>query len=314
MFKLESYITPLLLSYVDRYIKNLKPEDSQFSLWGGDALFSNLDLRLDVLEQELQLPFTFVNGHIHELRIHVPWTKLGSEPVVITINTIECILKLSTDTTDSDSRPKKYPSTRGLKRPDISEAPPGYVQSLINRVVSNICIICNNVVLKYVEDDIVLSLNIKSVELFNANEKWEKAFVDTNMADTISRKVIYMQDLTVCLDKRDASGKIETYQDPLLYRCSSTWRMYSVYKASHSKHPSLTRIHMYCESLDFSLTDQQLPMFLRLLNLAIALHNGSNLTSQENVKVHEDVSEPKLILPEDELGLNFVLYSYKSLN
>lgn len=44
--------------------------------------------------QELKLPFTFMSGHIHELRIHVPWTKLGSEPVVITINTMECILKL----------------------------------------------------------------------------------------------------------------------------------------------------------------------------------------------------------------------------
>lgn len=29
MFKLESYITPILLSYVDRYIKNFKLEDSQ---------------------------------------------------------------------------------------------------------------------------------------------------------------------------------------------------------------------------------------------------------------------------------------------
>lgn len=29
MFKLESYITPILLSYVDKYIKNFKPEDSQ---------------------------------------------------------------------------------------------------------------------------------------------------------------------------------------------------------------------------------------------------------------------------------------------
>lgn len=42
----------------------------------------------------MKLPFTFLSGHIHELRIHVPWTKLGSEPVVITINTMECILKL----------------------------------------------------------------------------------------------------------------------------------------------------------------------------------------------------------------------------
>lgn len=44
---------------------------------------------LRVCLQELKLPFT-----IHELRIHVPWTKLSTEPVVITINTMECILKL----------------------------------------------------------------------------------------------------------------------------------------------------------------------------------------------------------------------------
>lgn len=64
------------------------------SLWGGDVSFNNLDLRLEVLENELQLPFTFVSGHIHELLIHVPWTKITSEPITITINTIECILKL----------------------------------------------------------------------------------------------------------------------------------------------------------------------------------------------------------------------------
>lgn len=53
-----------------------------------------LHLFVFIYPQELKLPFTFMSGHIHELRIHVPWTKLGSEPVVITINTMECILKL----------------------------------------------------------------------------------------------------------------------------------------------------------------------------------------------------------------------------
>lgn len=106
MFKLESYITPILLSYVSRYINNFKPEDSQVScivqnfllfilkyffkvsLWGGDATFHNLELNLQALEQELQLPFSFVSGSIRELLIHVPWTKLASEPITITINTI----------------------------------------------------------------------------------------------------------------------------------------------------------------------------------------------------------------------------------
>ncbi|KAK8752331.1 hypothetical protein OTU49_004887, partial [Cherax quadricarinatus] len=101
------------------YIKNLKPEDSQVSLWGGDAVFNNLDLRLDVLEQELRLPFSFVNGHIHELRIHVPWTKLTSEPIVITINTIECILKLKggeAASSDSSSLSGAGPKAADLRR------------------------------------------------------------------------------------------------------------------------------------------------------------------------------------------------------
>ena len=29
MFKIESYVTPLILSYVNKYIKNIKPEDSK---------------------------------------------------------------------------------------------------------------------------------------------------------------------------------------------------------------------------------------------------------------------------------------------
>lgn len=58
------------------------------SLWGGDATFHNLELNLHALEQELQLPFSFVSGSIRELLIHVPWTKLASEPITITINTI----------------------------------------------------------------------------------------------------------------------------------------------------------------------------------------------------------------------------------
>ncbi|KAK4291913.1 hypothetical protein Pmani_035289 [Petrolisthes manimaculis] len=184
MLRIESYITPIILSYVDKYIKNLKPEDSQVSLWGGDAVFNNLDLRLDVLEQELRLPFSFVNGHIHELRIHVPWTKLTSEPIIITINTIECILKLKgtegSGSSDSSSQSggggKGGEGRRRQRRPDL-EAPTSYIQGLINRIINNISIVCNNVILKYVEDDIVLSINVKTLEFKSVDGNWTPAFI-----------------------------------------------------------------------------------------------------------------------------------------
>ena len=39
------------MGYVDKYIKNLKPSDLSLSLWGGDVVLYNLDLKLDVLEK-----------------------------------------------------------------------------------------------------------------------------------------------------------------------------------------------------------------------------------------------------------------------
>ncbi|XP_041648798.1 vacuolar protein sorting-associated protein 13B-like isoform X3 [Cheilinus undulatus] len=285
---LESYVTPLLMSYVNKYIKNLKPSDLQLSLWGGDVVLSKLDLKLDVLEQELMLPFTFMSGHIHELRIHVPWTKLGSEPVVITINTMECILKLkdgaqddhesgssSTSRSVSDSS-KAVAKPRRLQQaaPTDPDLPPGYVQSLIRRVVNNVNIVVNNLILKYVEDDIVLSVNITSAECYTVDDMWERAFMDITAPELVLRKVINFADCTVCLDKRNASGKIEFYQDPLLYKCSFRTRLHFTYDNINSKIPSVIKIQTMVESLKLSITDQQLPMFIRILELIIALYYG----------------------------------------
>ncbi|CAB1424304.1 unnamed protein product, partial [Pleuronectes platessa] len=285
---LESYVTPLLMSYVNKYIKNLKPSDLQLSLWGGDVVLSKLDLKLDVLEQELKLPFTFMSGHIHELRIHVPWTKLGSEPVVITINTMECILKLrdgaqddhesgssSTSRSVSDSS-KAVAKPRRLQQaaPSDPDLPPGYVQSLIRRVVNNVNIVVNNLILKYVEDDIVLSVNITSAECYTVDDMWERAFMDITAPELVLRKGINFADCTVCLDKRNASGKIEFYQDPLLYKCSFRTRLHFTYDNMNSKIPSVIKIQTMVESLKLSITDQQLPMFIRILQLIIALYYG----------------------------------------
>ncbi|XP_074124544.1 intermembrane lipid transfer protein VPS13B isoform X8 [Sminthopsis crassicaudata] len=286
---LESYVTPILMSYVNRYIKNLKPSDLQLSLWGGDVVLSKLELKLDVLEQELKLPFTFLSGHIHELRIHVPWTKLGSEPVVITINTMECILKLkdglqddhescgssstnrsATENTKSSVKPRRIQQAT----PTDPDLPPGYVQSLIRRVVNNVNIVINNLILKYVEDDIVLSVNITSAECYTVDEFWDRAFMDISATDLVLRKVINFSDCTVCLDKRNASGKIEFYQDPLLYKCSFRTRLHFTYDNLNSKMPSVIKIHTLVESLKLSITDQQLPMFIRIMQLGVALYYG----------------------------------------
>lgn len=65
----------------------------------------------------------------------------------------------------------------------------GYVQSLIRRVVNNVNIVVNNLILKYVEDDIVLSVNITAAECYTVDDMWERAFMD------ITRKSFLIMDI-----------------------------------------------------------------------------------------------------------------------
>ncbi|KAL8181861.1 UNVERIFIED_CONTAM: Vacuolar protein sorting-associated protein 13B [Gekko kuhli] len=175
----------------------------------------------------------------------------------------------TTESTKTSVKPRRIQQT--TPDPDL---PPGYVQSLIWRVVNNVNIVINNLILKYVEDDIVLSVNITSAECYTVDEFWDRAFMDISVTDMVLRKVINFSDCTVCLDKRNASGKIEFYQDPLLYKCSFRTRLHFTYDNLNSKMPSIIKIHTLVESLKLSITDQQLPMFIRIMQLGIALYYG----------------------------------------
>ena len=141
--------------------------------------------------------------------------------------------------------------------------------------MNNVSVIVNNLIIKFVEDDIVLSLNVKSAECYAVDHLWNRAFTELSPPEFVLRKSVNFCDLTVCLDKCDASGKIETYQDPLIYRCSISGRLYLKHDSLHAKLPSLTKFDVFCDKFDISLTDTQLPMFIRLIDLIITLYYGT---------------------------------------
>ncbi len=168
------------------------------------------------------------------------------------------------------------------------EAPPGYVQSMINKIISNVTIVCNNLILKYVEDDIVLSLNVRSLRATSADELWQAAFTELSLPHLVLRKLVKVTDLTICLDRRNASGKIDHYQEPLLYRCSLEVHVAWCYDSINSKIPTISRYEVKCPKLDFSLTDTQVPMFLRIASLALALYYGQISKKKEKKKKDPD--------------------------
>jgi vacuolar protein sorting-associated protein 13B len=309
MFKIESLLTPWLLGYLDEYIK-FRPEDFKLSLWEGDIVFNKLDLRLEVIENLINVPITLKSGVINELNIHIPWTKVTSEPIVITINTLEFIATLKNDkNVKKDSKPSE--SFKNQSKPLLEEkiiletnVSTNYFQSIVNKILLNMNIVVNNLIIKLVEDDMVLSLNIKSVECYNVNSLWERAFLEVNTTYINLRKILQINDLTVCLDRRNASGKIEFYQDPFIYRCSVQARLHMIYKSISLKKPNNFFFQIYCKKLPISVTDQQLMMILRLVHQFNLLYEDSINAQSSTLYSNNNNNYNEALLNDDKVDLN----------
>ena len=251
-------------------------------------VLANLEMRLDVLESELSLPFSLDSGHIHELRINIPWMALGSESVKVTISTIELSVSLSKDDDDSENDDEVFnqsflssETASYRQKPKITQSgdqqdlTPGYLESLLLKIGNNIDVEIQNLILKYVENDIVLSVNIKSIHLFPCeDENWTHGWAEISEHDPVVRRLCQIEDLTVCLDKRSSSGQISSYEEPVIYRCGITIRLLASYSSPFQRSPDRLIISTKINNLAVSLSEQQLPMLVRIAELGMALYYG----------------------------------------
>lgn len=125
---------------------------------------------------------------------------------------------------------------------------------------------------------------MKSAEFYSANANWEKAYIEINPQNLHLRKILQLNDVTICLDRIEdkKKNKINFYQDPLIYRCSFQSRFDLVHQNNNASNPnifnpqlSLVKLNFYCRKFDVSITDQQLPMVIRLIELIIAIIDGT---------------------------------------
>lgn len=177
------------------------------------------------------------------------------------IHSTEFVVKLKSN----DGEKKEKDETKSTQPPPIiAQEPPGYMATLINKIANNISIKLNNIIFKYIEDDIVLSMNIQMLSIDSADDNWMPAFVDINPVKVVLKKVININDLTICLDKRNAQGKIDVCQEPILYRCSLQARMIRKYNLTTAHLDSVTRIDIFTDNIDFKISVQQFPMLIRM--------------------------------------------------
>jgi len=96
----------VLQDYFGRYIDGLNEENLRVAVWRGEIDLDGLEVKKALFEG-LRLPLEVVCGHIHKFKVSVPWSKLASEPVKVTIDGVYLLTRTST----SPSGAPKTPNT-----------------------------------------------------------------------------------------------------------------------------------------------------------------------------------------------------------
>lgn len=89
----ESILANFLTSRVAQFVKHIPQEQLRVGVWRGEIVLDDLELRADCLDG-LGLPLSLEAGYVGSLRISIPWSSLGSKPVVAEFERIHLILRL----------------------------------------------------------------------------------------------------------------------------------------------------------------------------------------------------------------------------
>jgi vacuolar protein sorting-associated protein 13A/C len=98
----EKLLEKIIMSYFGDFLNGIDENNLHVGIWNGNISIENVSLneqKINHLMIKHKLPFLLNHSHIGGLRIIVPWNKLSSMPVEITLTNVYLFLKMKdTDT------------------------------------------------------------------------------------------------------------------------------------------------------------------------------------------------------------------------
>ncbi|KAH8501006.1 hypothetical protein H0E87_016007 [Populus deltoides] len=163
----EAHVLHLLRRYLGEYVHGLSVEALRISVWKGDVVLKDLNLKADALNS-LKLPVTVKAGFVGTITLKVPWKSLGKEPVVVLVDRVFILAHPAPDsrTLKEEDRRKLFETklqqieeaesaTLEATRSKLGSPPPGnsWLGSLIATIIGNLKISISNVHIRY-EDSV----------------------------------------------------------------------------------------------------------------------------------------------------------------
>ncbi|KAG8382461.1 hypothetical protein BUALT_Bualt05G0079700 [Buddleja alternifolia] len=227
---LEDQVAYLLQRYLGNYVRGLNKEALKISVWQGDVELTNMQLKPEALNA-LKLPVKVKAGFLGSVRLKVPWSRLGQDPVLVYLDRIFLLAEPATQVEGSSEdavQEVKKSQIREMemkllesRQPLNSEMNTSWLGSLINTVIGNLKLSISNIHIRYEDLEsnpghpFSAGVTLDKLSAFTVDDKGEETFITGGALERI-QKSVELERMAIYLDSDVSPWYIEKPWEDLL--------------------------------------------------------------------------------------------------
>ncbi|KAK9819963.1 hypothetical protein WJX72_004515 [[Myrmecia] bisecta] len=204
----EAQVAYYLNRYLGTYLYGLDPQSLKISVFKGDVVLHNLQLKPEALNS-LNLPIVVKAGLLGSLKLKVPWTNLGRAPVIVEMDRLYILAGPRKDSeeaaTDGEVDVEKAEAEAKRKRvadmelswvhsrEATEDGKPGRFRAIADTVLGNLQLSITNVHVRYEDDQsnskapFACGLTLQKLSAHTVDEFGREAFVTQNPMDLLRK-------------------------------------------------------------------------------------------------------------------------------
>ena len=208
---MNSAIANVLNRVLGDFIDNLNPTQLNLSVFKGKINLRNLSLKPKLMDL-LALPFTLKHGLIGKIDVDIPWSSLGSTPLVIDIDEIVALVSPKSDKRWSKeemqqnilaSIQESLDNFDALNHPELEISDePGYFAKMIEKVIDNLQVNIKKIYIRY-EDKLTadkpfcIGVKLFEANVVTCNSQWNVEYVSDAK---VCNKLLRIKDFSIFID------------------------------------------------------------------------------------------------------------------
>ncbi|KAK7307747.1 hypothetical protein VNO77_41077 [Canavalia gladiata] len=211
---LEDQVAYLLQRYLGNYVRGLSKEALKISVWKGDVELRNMQLKPEALNA-LKLPVKVKAGFLGSVKLKVPWSRLGQDPVLVYLDRIFLLAEPATQVEGCSEDAVQEAKKSRIQEMELklweksqqleSEMNKSWLGSLISTIIGNLKLSISNVHIRYEDGEsnpghpFAAGVMLDKLSAVTVDDTGKETFIAGGALDRI-QKSVELDRLAVYLD------------------------------------------------------------------------------------------------------------------